>query len=143
MKTLPAVKKQLTELLKEAPGVGLAGVQVTYGHPGLDHTTEADCYLDGTDDSDTAWANLRGKNDERYSLQMYVIVESPGDDEEEATDRAHAVFEAAREVIRTAKPVTDVEMPYQVAAKASTPFMGKEGERAVQIEAVVRIWERS
>lgn len=91
--TVPDVKLYLVGddgLLPSASG--LAGIAVTYGHPGRDMEREF-VYVGGTVAWDEEWASLgAGRRTERYTLELIINVTTPGNDQREATERAFALL---------------------------------------------------
>lgn len=135
--TIPDVKAALLELWG---GGDLGDVQLTYGHPGSKMEREL-TYLGGTAEWDQEWAELGdGRRNERYTLELFINVQRPGDEQQEATERAFEVLDMLAVGVWQAQ-ASDIDerfrMPPEIVFRALREFIGNEGREA-QIEAGVR-----
>lgn len=148
MKSFYIAKYGITQALKAASA--LSGVEVTFGHPGRDVLSES-LFLAGTDTADEQWIELgRDSRRESYTILLFAIVSSPGDNEDEATKRVSEIYTVAHDVIIEMNPTRDLstshiyfELPFEVVPQHVQPGFGGQDNRVVLYQAGIRVKART
>ncbi len=102
--TLPAAKLAIVNLLKAAtwpPNAAGLPVAVDYGDPGVNHIEREHVFLGDTGQDGHSWAPYGSlKKEEEYTVKFYVHVANPGATQQEATERAFALFGVVESTLR-------------------------------------------
>ena len=128
--TYPAAKAALVALLQNA--AGLAGVEVSYGDPGIAKIELEHVFLGGTGTDGQTWAPYgQLKRDEQYTIELFVHAAKPGSTQQEATERAHVLFgvveSTIRPVARTATQIAPGMYEISVAPKSVAEYVIEQG----------------
>lgn len=107
--TVPGAKAGLLKLLQGL--VGLKGVTVDYGDPGVDRIELEHVFLGGTGEDEQKWAPTgQLKRDEQYGIELYVHVAKPGLTQQQATERGYELLAVIASALRPlARTPTKVE----------------------------------
>lgn len=148
--TLPTAKANLYTGLSALTSSTLSGVEVVYGFHDATPQREA-VYIGDTEDSDQQWTALGGPTtlprDEDYSLKLAVQSAIPGKTQQQATERACAIFAEVENYLRDnvglgMTSVNVVRAEIKRPQLIEYPLDGDQGFAAV-IESAVRIQART
>jgi hypothetical protein len=145
--TIPAAKAALIALLKAAT-YPAGQPAIDYGDPGVAKVEHEHIWLGGTGQDGQDWAPYgQLKREEEYALELYVHVANPGTSQQEATERAYALFGVIESTIRAqartaSSTVATGVWSIGVKPTALTEFVTAEGYAAfvsAEIEIKARI----
>lgn len=101
----PKVKKALLELLQA--NAELAGVQISYGHPGAQIQQEA-IYFHRTIEQEVAAALGHRRRDEDYTVELVVDVVQDGQDVQAPEERCWALVAVVENIVRENAAMAEV-----------------------------------
>lgn len=133
--TVPALKKALMQQLQARPG--LSGVQISYGSPS--GTPNNDLIIIGNAQPHTAVAAALGhmRLDERYTLNIRIVSQATGTDQETQTERCFAIAEEIRSQLVSDPKVNNCGV--QWALPAGNPHLEPSTETQLAPEVRLRV----
>lgn len=130
--TLPIAKKKLVFRLTNL----LHTARVSYGHPGNDFENEH-VWVGDSEDWTQEWAAIGSRRrEETYNLSLFVVVVRPGDNEEEATDRAFEIWNQIQEDVRDNVTLGESVRIAELTPRSYKGMFTDEG-RGVELAATV------
>lgn len=126
--TVFAAKRALVDLIAALPE--FQGVQVTYGHPGVNLEREL-LYVGNVPTMDTKFATTNARSrEETYDLELVLNLRTPGQSEREQDARAEVLLAAVARALKTVPSGTSLNgslpggwssfRPHQVVYGSST-----------------------
>lgn len=138
---IPFVKAALTDRLAEA--FVATDVQVTYGHPGKSPANEF-VFIGDVTEWTTVWAAMGAqRRAETFSLHLRVAVSKPGNDQQEATERAFELLGLVEDALNGAHTDLGLVKPVIVnpvdEAEGAVGTQGRGTEISVNLECEARL----
>ncbi|HEY2086757.1 MAG TPA: hypothetical protein VGH54_12140 [Mycobacterium sp.] len=143
--TVPAAKVNLLEIFRNFPD--LDGVTIGYGDPGIAKLEHEHIWIGDSGPENTAYAPYgQLKMQEEYVLKFAIHISKPGFTQQEATERAFALYSAIavglRPLLRTPTVIAKGVWSFTVSWNQFLEFVSDQGYTAyidAQIDIKARI----